>query len=38
MQIGYLHYWLVVIAQVCDFLDINCLTIKKHSQPADKAE
>jgi hypothetical protein len=37
-QVGYLHYWLVVIDQVCAFLDINCLTIKKHSAEQQKVE
>ncbi len=30
--LGYLHYVLVVIGQICDFLDINCLTIKKKKE------
>lgn len=26
--VGYLHYVFVVIGQICEYLDINCLTIK----------
>jgi hypothetical protein len=36
LLVGYLHYVLVVINQICEHLDIYCLTIKR--KPAADAE
>lgn len=37
---GYLHYVLSAINQICDFLGINCLTLKRpaEAQPAVKSD
>ena len=32
--LGYLHYVVSVINQICGFLGINCLTLKRPAQPA----